>query len=451
MTAPRAAELTIDRLFDAPALAGPTLQGLRVAPDGSRVTYLQGKATDKNRLDLWEYDVAQARSRLLVDSNDWASAALPLSDEEIGRRERQRKAALSGILEYSFAASGRTLLFAIDGALYVFDFTKAVADAVAPIGLARGFASDARLSPRGGCVAFVREQNLFVRDLADGGETALTTDGGGVIKNGLAEFVAQEEMDRSTGYWWSPDGLHIAFARIDESPITPTQRFEIAADNVASFTQRYAAAGAANALVQLGVASIRGGPVTWIELGDDADIYLARVNWLPDGRTLAIQRESRDQRRLDLLFADSATGASRVILTEASDSWIELNDEICFLEQSREFLWVSSRDGFPHVYLYDWQGQLLRRVTAGRWSVDDFRQRAIKAVDAARRLVYFSANARDPTARDLYVASLDTGDPCAVRRISLDRGVHAVTMAPGAEFYVDQFTSRTQPPQGSLR
>src|SRR5882757_4681513 len=123
-TTPQAAELTIDRLFDAPALAGPTIVGLKISPDGSRVTYLQGKAEDKDRLDLWEYNIHDARSRILVDSKILAPTPEKLSDEERGRRERQRTAALSGILEYSFAPSGRALLFPLDGKLFYYDLAK---------------------------------------------------------------------------------------------------------------------------------------------------------------------------------------------------------------------------------------------------------------------------------------------------------------------------------------
>ena len=251
-TASQAAELTIDRLFDAPALAGPTIVGLKISPDGSRVTYLQGKPEDKDRLDLWEYNIRDRRARILVDSKTLAPAQEKLSDEELSRRERQRTAALSGILEYSFAPSGRALLFPLGGNLYYCDLTKPAREAVVEIKHSDSFASDAAISPAGAYVAFVRDQNLHVYDIAKAQEKALTNDGGGVIKNGMAEFVAQEEMDRSTGYWWAPDDGHIAFARIDESPVKVTERFEIAADNVATFAQRYPAAGGANALVRVG-------------------------------------------------------------------------------------------------------------------------------------------------------------------------------------------------------
>lgn len=450
-TAPHAAELTIDRLFDAPALSGPTIVGLKVSPDGSRVTYLQGKPLDKDRLDLWEYNIRDAQARVLVDSAVLTQSGEKLSDEEINRRERQRTAALSGIVEYSFAPSGRALLFPFGGTLYYYEIGKPAQDALTQITHSPDFVTDATISPNGEYVAYIRDQNLYQYNIRERKEKALTKDGRGPIKNGMAEFVAQEEMGRATGYWWSPDDKHIAFARVDETPIKLTQRFEIAADNVSTFAQRYPAAGGANAALRLGVADVKTGATAWIDLGADTDTYLARVNWLPDGRTIAIQRETRSQRRLDLLFADIETGKSHVVLTESSDSWVELHDELTFLRGSQEFVWASARDGFEHLYLYAYDGRLIRQLTAGHWNVDDFRGRAVKAVDEAHRLIYFTATEKTPLERHLYSTSLDTSDPSKVQRISHEDGLHSVSMSPDAKFYVDIFNSSLQPPQVTLR
>jgi dipeptidyl-peptidase 4 len=450
-TASQAAELTIDRLFDAPDLSGPSMVGLKISADAARVTYLQGRPDDKDRLDLWEYNLLERRARILVDSKVMAPANEKLSAEELGRRERQRTAALSGILEYSFAPSGRALLFPLDGRLYYYDLAKPAQNALVQIAPGTGFATDAAISPHGRYVSYVRDQNLFAYDLTAKIEKALTRDGAGPIKNGMAEFVAQEEMDRSTGYWWAPDDRHIAFARVDESPVKVWQRFEIEADNVSTFDQRYPAAGEPNVLIRLGVSDLSTGEVTWIDLGSDQDMYLARVNWLPDGKTLAIQRESRDQRRLDLLFANIDTGASRVVLTETSTSWIELNDELSFLKKSPEFIWASARDGYRHLYLYGYDGRLVRQLTAGEWNVDDFRTRAIKGIDETHRVIFFTATEKSPIERHLYRASLDTPDPRSVTRISREDGLHHITMSRDTRFYADDFNSRTQPPQVSLR
>ncbi len=231
------------------------------------------------------------KARVLVDSKVLAPAGEKLSDEERARRERQRTAALSGILEYDFSPAGDALLFPLGGELYYYPLAQKEKPDTRLIPT-HGFATDAKISPAGGYVAYVRDQNLYSYEIAAGKEKALTKDGGGAIKNGMAEFVAQEEMDRSTGYWWAPDDKHIAFARVDETPVKLTERFEIAADNVKTFAQRYPQAGGPNVAIRLGVVDLKSGAVSWMDLGAEQDIYLARVNWLPDGKTLAIQRES---------------------------------------------------------------------------------------------------------------------------------------------------------------
>ncbi len=342
------------------------------------------------------------------------------------------------------------VLFPLNGKLYYCQLATKKQKAVVEFIDTHGFATDATVSPAGGIVAYVRDQNLYAYDIAAKTEKALTSDGGGAIKNGMAEFIAQEEMDRSTGYWWAPDGRHIAFARVDESPIKVTERFEIAADNVATFAQRYPTTGGPNVLIKLGVIDIKTGAVTWMDLGAEQDIYLARVNWLPDGKTLAIQRESRNQRKLDLLFADIDSGKTRTVLTETSNTWIDLNDELTFLKKSHEFIWASARDGYTHLYLYGTDGHLIRQLTAGNWVVDDFRKRAVMGIDEKTRTVYFSATEKSPTERHLYRTSLDTADPRQVHRITQEAGVHGISMSPDARFYIDNFTSASQPPQVSL-
>ncbi len=442
--------LTIDRLFDSPALAGPTLHGIKVTPDGSRITFLRGKTGASNRLDLWEYDLRERKSRLLIDC-DSIDSDVELTAEEKGRRERQRTAALSGILEYDVAPDGHSLTFGCGGNLHYLPLTSAAASRIVRLTDGGAAETDAQISPLGSHVAFVRRQNLFALELQSSQEQQLTTDGGGSISNGMAEFIAQEEMDRHSGLWWSPDNAHIAFLRVDESPVALHERLEIGAQDTVAVQQRYPAAGESNATLRLGVVNVQSADIRWMDLGPDPDIYVARVAWLPDGSTLSVQRQSRDQCRLDLLFIDITDGKGRVVIRESSDTWVDLHDELYFLRGVREFIWASSRDGFRHLYLYSIKGRLLRRLTQGEWVVDDFRARAIKCVDEQRRLVYFTAAVGDPTQRHLYVTSLDTQDPGNPRRVSTQEGVHAISMPATADFYVDQFAGPAQPPQVTVR
>src|SRR5690606_32918008 len=265
-----------------------------------------------------------------------------LSDEEKARRERQRIAGLSGIVDYQWAPDSKRLLFPLGGELYLYDLERSGSAAVRKLTDGEGFATDPRISPAGGYVSFVRARNMWVIDLRDGSQVQLTSDGNDTIGNGVAEFVADEEMDRHTGYWWAPDDLAIAFARIDESPVPLVRRYEMYADRTEVVEQRYPAAGEANVRVRLGViAPSARARAQWIDLGRDADIYLARVDWR-DPQRLTFQRQSRDQKRLDLVETTLATGAQRTLVTETSKTWVPLHNSLRFLSDGR-FVWQSER------------------------------------------------------------------------------------------------------------
>lgn len=440
--------LTIPRIFGAPDLTGPRLKDPKISPDGKYVTFLQGKSDNKDQLDLWGFDVRTGRSAMLVDSQSLLQGEEKLSDEEAARRERQRTAALRGIVEYSFSGDGRRLLVPLGGDLYVYDFKARAQQAVQRLTNTPSYETDARFSPKGNYVSFIRDQNLWVVELKTGKEQQLTRDGGGLVSNGVAEFVAQEEMNRDTGYWWAPDESKIAYARIDDSPVKEIERFEIYADSVKTVHQRYPAAGTANAIVELKVAALSGGTVN-VDLGSDKNIYLARVDWFPSSEHLAVQRETRNQQRLDLVKVDVHTGQGRTLLTETSTTWVHLDDNIAFVPQRHAFVWASERTGYRHLYLYDENGELVRPLTAGAWNVT--KEIDTDHVDAMRGLVFFTANEATPLERHLYATSLDTLDPNRVQRISREPGWHITTLIPGQRAYLDDWSSPHQPPSLAIR
>jgi dipeptidyl-peptidase-4 len=453
---PAAAEkLPLERLFAAPDLSGPTLRGVKISPNGRLIAYLKAREDDKDRFDLWAYDVQRGRHRQLVDSRTLAGADRALSADEEARRERQRTAALSGIVEYAFAPDSRHLLIPLNGDLYVYDLAaknaaRDPASAVRRLTTTDGYETDARFSPRSHYVSFVRDQNLYVIELANGRERAITTDGGGLVSYGMAEFIAQEEMDRDTGYWWSPDERHIALARVDESPVAEIERFEIQATGASIVRQRYPATGSANARVGLQVADLAADSRLDLELGPEQDIYLPRVDWFPDSRGIAVQRQSRDQKVLELMRFDALTGRGRVLLTEHSTHWVPLHRELTFLQSSPQFIWASSRDGFQHLYLYANDGKLIRQLTSGEYMVvGESSEAAIRAVDERSRRVYFTANLASAIERQLYSVSLDA--PASPRRISSGDGWHSISMSPDARVYVDSFSNAGTPRNVSLR
>ncbi len=277
--------------------------------------------------------------------------------------------------------------------MYLYDLRKTGAAAVRKLTHGEGFATDAKLSPKGGFVSFVRERNVWVIDLASGNALQLTHDGSETIGNGMAEFVADEEMDRHTGYWWAPDDSAIAFARIDESHVPVQKRPEVYADHTEVISQRYPQAGQPNVAVQLGVIAPRAkAAARWIDLGKNPDIYLARVDWR-DAQRLTFQRQSRDQKTLELIETTLASGAQRTLITETSPTWVPLSNDLRFLKDGR-FLWNSERSGYAHVYLASEDGRTLTSLTSGNWVVD-----GLLAVDETAGMVYFAASRTGPRKR----------------------------------------------------
>ncbi|MEA3543116.1 MAG: alpha/beta fold hydrolase [Pseudomonadota bacterium] len=385
--------LTLKRVFASPDLAGLQPRALKLSPDGTLVTLLKPRADEKERLDLWAIDTRTGAERLLVDSKKTGSGA-ELSEAEKMQRERDRSVAGStGITSYDWSPDGKSILVPVDGDLYL----AALDGQVRRLTDTPGGELNGVVSPKGGFVSFVRDGNLFVQPVA-GAERQVTQGASDTVSWGVAEFVAQEEMDRRTGYWWSPDDRMIAVARVDESPVGIVTRTAIGGEGTKVYQQRYPAAGTPNAIVDLFVMKPDGSGRVKVDLGVDKDIYLARVDWSKDGRTLYVQRESRDQKRLDLLAVDPATGKARVVLRETAKSWINLSNNFHPLKDG-SFLWWSERSG--HGHLYRVSGDTWTALTSGDWEVRD-----VVGVDEDKGLVYFTGNRETPLEQQLYVTAL---------------------------------------------
>ncbi len=443
--------LTPERVFSSPSLAGPAARGVAISPDGRWVTWLRSEASNQYKLDLWIAPTAGGEARLLVPGEAVEPEGASLSEEERSRRERQRVAALSGVVSYDWDEQSTRMLIPAGGALYLAD---AASGAVTPLATGGPGALDAQVSPLGRWVSYVRDQNLYVLSLVTRTERAITTEGKGPVSFGVAEFVAQEEMGRYTGAWWSPGDTAIAYARVDESPIEVVERLEIGAQRSTIAPQRYPRAGTPNARVSLFVQSLAPGAApAKVDLGNDPDIYLARVYWSVDGRDLFVERQSRDQTRLDLLRVDPATGAARVILAEHQNPWIDLDDDFRALKDGN-FIWGSARTGAHQLYLYDRDGTLIRAITsgptphAGGGGGAGLRAPGVAGVDDARGLVYFMASQETPLERQLYVVSYR--EPGAPRAVTAGHGWWTAVMPKSATSFIGYYSDPATPPQTAL-
>ena len=430
--------LTIERIFDSPALEGSSANNVKVSPDGKRVTFLQGKTTDYERYDLWEYNIATGNTQMLFNSDDLHSGPEALSDEEKARRERMRLSG-SGIVNYFWSDDGKALLFPLAGDAYYFRLGDEKAQKILDTD---AFETDIRFSPKANFISYVREQNLFIKNIKTQVETQLTFDGKGTIKNAMAEFVAQEEMGRMTGYWWSPDESKIAFTQVDEAPVDEITRSEIYADSIKMINQRYPSAGTPNVTVKLAVKDLASGNTQWVDLGKEQDIYLARVNWMKDSQTLTYQWQSRDQKTLELRAFNSQSGKQNTLLKESSNTWVNLNDDLHFLNDQKHFIWASEKTGFKHLYLYKNDGTLVRQLTKGDWVVDE-----IEAINEKQGLVYFTGRANTPLEQHIYTVSIAGGD---IKKLSQRSGTHVPSFSDDASVYVDKFSTVNTPWQVSL-
>jgi len=417
--------------YPRPGMAVPGV--VRFTPDNKAVTYVFSAEGNLIR-SLWRYEIATGERRIIAGPPAASTSEAQLSREEELRRERARLRDL-GVTNYEFAAKaeretllipgGGKLLAAIDGG------------EPAEVPGCDG-ALDPRLSPDGTRVAFVRDNEVWVADVPGGMPRQLTAGAGDALTNGVAEFIAAEELDRDRGFWWSPDGTRIAFIQADSGHIPEYPIVHQGTDEPEVEPHRYPFAGKANAILRLGVVPAEGGPAQWLDTGPETDQYIARVAWRPDG-VLTAQLLSRDQKETRLI-AFEAEGP-RTLIEERSEPWYNLSHDTRFLE-SGEILWSSERTGFRHLELRSANGELVRELTSGSWMVT-----RVIDVDERGRWVYFNATREGPTQRHIYRVSLDGGE---VEQLTTRAGVHGGALSPDGSMLLRFDSSRSFAPRVTL-
>ena len=427
--------LTLERIFGSPSLSGPMPRGLKLAPDGSLVTLLKNREDEKERYDLWAIDLDTGESRMLVDSEKVGSGAA-LSEAEKMQRERARIGSLKGIVSYEWSPDAQSILVPLDGDLYLAGRDGEVRRLTdTPEG-----ELNPTLSPGGGYLSFVRDGRLMVQPMDASTANAITPEEPADVEWGVAEFVAQEEMDRDTGQWWAPGDGRIAVARVDNRPVGVVTRAAIGADGTEVYDQRYPAAGTPNAIVDLYVMNPDGSDRVKVDMGDNSDIYLARVNWAPDGQTLYVQRQNRPQTEIDLLKVDPATGASEVLFSEEQPRFTNLSSNFRALKDG-SLLWSSERTGYNH--LYRWKAGKWTQLTSGDWVVG-----SVIGLDEDKGLVWFSGNRETPLENHVYRTRLDGKGE--VERLTEEGWWNGANMDGKARAMLVTRSSPTQPPQTYL-
>jgi dipeptidyl-peptidase-4 len=417
--------LTVEMIFGG-ELSKPSPSQTVWTPDGHVSFFLP---SDVGGRDLWIFDTSSGEKRLLLSADELRRLAPSPSQATSSERERTRRTRF-GVPGYHWSPDGKTLLFPSSGQIILYDLSNEEATTLAP---PKTGVVDPKFSPNGEHIAFVYEHDIWVVPTGGGTEKQITFGGHELLLHGDLDWVYPEELGFRTGYTWSPDSRHIAFLEMDESvvptyPITDLLSIQATVD-----LQRYPKPGDPNPKVRVGIVDIETGAMAWI---DRASEYIARINWV-DPDTLAIQLLDRAQEELEIIHVNPTTGRSRSILTERDDHWIDVTNDLTYLKDGAEFLWTSERTGFRHIYLYERDGGLIRRLTEGDWQVGQ-----ISGLDEENGWVYFTADKDQPIGQDLYRVKLDgTG----LERLTEEKGTHRIDMNPGATAYLDVFSSQTDP------
>src|SRR6266850_3056837 len=303
-------ELTVDRIFRAPSLSGHLNAGLTWMPDGKRLSYVETVGAGKDaRRELWVVDAATGQRSVLVPADKWDAALTNPSAANTQATGLGRHAPPL----YQWAPSGEAILFQGANSLAWYDL-KSQSSRVLVSGTQD--LADPKISPDGKFVSFIRNHNLWAVSTADRKEHALTQGGTEDVRKGELDWVYPEELETTTAYWWSPDSASVAYLEMDQRKVSQFSLLNFQSYTGEAELQRYPVPSGTNPIVHVYVVSAAGGAPRRMDTGSETDIYIPRVNWVPDSKRLAIQRLNREQNNLDLVLADASSGKAATILTE---------------------------------------------------------------------------------------------------------------------------------------
>ena len=313
---------------------------------------------------------------------------------------------------------------------------------------ARG-ARTAELSPDGSTIGYERDGDMYIYDLGRKREKRLTTGATETLHNGRFDWVYEEEFGMAQAWNWSPDSRYLAYWQVDESAEPTVQLTDYSGDHPTWDRIRIPNVGDSNAKVRIGVVNAASGRNVWLDPGEQGEYYIPRIYWTSRPDTLAMITLNRPQNTMKLFFFNVKTGGRRLVMTQTSNTWIDvydfyagIQDMISFPEGLHEFLWISDQDGWQHIYRYDYSGRLINQVTSGKWSVT-----RIEGTDAARGMIYYSSTEDSPLQRQLYAVRFDGSGR---QRLTQTSGTHQIDMSPDTRYYIDRWSSVRQPRQVEL-
>ena len=415
----------LEDLYMRPTFYAKSVRGMNSMKDGK--TYA---SFEKGQLNIYNYKTGKLEKTLFgITDLTMHPDSLPigLQNYELSQNEDKMLCLteMESIYRHSFHAM-----------YYVYDFATKTLQPLSENGKQRL----ATFSPDATKVAFMRDNNLFIKDLATGKESQFTHDGlYNHIINGAPDWVYEEEFSFSQGFYWSPDSKKIAYMKFDESNVREFQMEEFEGLYPDWYSFKYPKAGEDNSIVGIYVYDLATGKTVKMDTGDETDIYLPRIAWTKDANILAIQRLNRHQNHLEILAADATTGKSRVFYDETNDYYIDITDDWHFLEDGKRFLMTSEKSGYNHIYLYKLDGTLVKQLTDGKWDVT-------KVYGFDGKEVYFQAAKNTPVDRQIYAVNLNG----KMREVIGREGTNLATFSNDFSYLININSTINQPRQFEL-
>ena len=355
---------------------------------------------------------------------------------------------LEGIDSYTFSKDEKKILIANNtdqifrhsfvADYFIYDITTKALTKIADFKI-----QEPTFSPDGLKIAFAKENNLFVYDLASKKATQVTTDGKkNSIINGITDWVYEEEFAFVKAFDWNATSDKIAFIRFDESQV-PEFSMDIYGKDLYPTQQvfKYPKAGEKNAEVSLHIYNVKTLATQKIDLSKYSDFYIARLEFTNDSNTLSAQVLNRHQDNLDLLFIDANSGATKVVLNEKDKAYVDVTDNLTFLKDN-SFIWTSEKDGFNHIYHYDKVGKLKNQITKGNWEVTNY-----NGFDEKANVIYYQSVENGSINRDVYSISLNGKNK---KRLTTQTGTNAATFSPDFKYFINSFSSAKNAPKHTL-
>ena len=424
-------ELSNDIIWGKPMFASKGIAGLRSMKDGKHYSsFFVDPNTKETYILAYEYATGKVSDTILKASE--LKLMIPNDIKKIEMENYEFSADESKILisnssESIYRHSTKELN-------YIFDRKTRKLQNLSDYGK-QMFAS---FSPNADKVAFVRDNNIFIRDIATREEIKVTDDGEWEhIINGWCDWVYEEEFGFAPAFQWSPDGSSIAYYKFDESAVKRINMAMYGDLYPKDYQYKYPKAGEKNSTVSIHIYQLKSGATNTVDIGTETDIYIPRIKWTADPSKLCVLRMNRHQDKLEYLLADANSGKSKVILTETSKTYIDVNDDLTFLNDKKSFLISTEKDGFNHFYLYDMNGKLIRRVTNGNWEMTTF-----YGLDAAQKTIYFQAAMVNPMQREIYKVNIDGK---GLKKISTAVGTNNATFSNGCEYFINYYSNANTP------